>query len=470
MNFSPSALWPQQVSLAVAFNGILCLVFILVLSHNYRLVPEDYYALQGNHRYGVFEQARLVCNQWGGRYFSYLFSFILLYFYEKGMSYAWYFLAGHVMVLWSFYSIISYICNRLLVRIKKSERFLFSLLMVMTLFYLTPGINESWFWVAASPSYYWGLVMAITGIGLLSRKKISWHHLLAAAGCFLYTGSASEPFALMILFFSATALTWFIYNKNIAAVKPWLVVFTFSLAGFLVMYLSKGTADRWMAMPDFTLPTKVKRCAAALVKYYMDFVPSLTARAFLFSPVFFLTGIFLTKTNIVLPKTSFPKFILFVILAYSAIIFLGFSPSCFVMGEAGPLRSWHHTGLYNLFFVAGFFIYSGNHYGPLFLQKITQPEIPKLLFSALLIVISILHFIYLSKQVGIVLNYSKAVDERMALLMALQEKKYKGLLILKKLPDSGLLFSAEIDRDEDFYLNTFLEKGSGLDFKVKAGD
>ncbi len=449
-------------SALIICNGVMALFFISMLGYYYRLVPEDYYAVLGNHKFGLWNQAVVVCNQWGGRFISYFTSFVLLYLHEHGFSYAWYFLAGNCLLLFSFYSIISYIVTRYTLRLALHEKFASSFLVFLALFYLTPGKQESWFWAGASPSYYLGLVLAVTGAAMLCRIQVRWYHALVSSCCFFYACSASEPFALMIIFFISCGIVFSFIRKEKKPLFRLLVVFIFAAAGFLLMYFSKGTANRWMAMPELSLATKLVRWTGAGVKYFIFFFPFQVLVSLLFLPVIFAFGNRI-RSYIRIPEPGAAYFFGISFLAFATIVLLGFLPSCYVMGEAGPLRSWHHTGLYVTAFFLIVYAGCGYRYGSRF--KATGRFI-----TAFLITVTCVHFIYVSWQLSVSKAYAMAVDSRMALLDELQYRGYQGTLTVDPLPDPGLLFPAEIGQEKQFFLNVFLKNGRGLDYDIVVRD
>jgi|GEM_PF-3612886 len=442
----------------IAINWLLLVFFITALGTFYRLVPEDYHAVWGNHQYGPLKQAMVVCDQWGGRFFSYLFSFILIDLHEKGFSFGWYYAAGNIILTCSFYFIFSYINNRYNLPVGKRDIPALSAVAFITLFYLTPGIHESWFWAAASPSYYWGLVMAAAGTALLASEKTRIHRLLLSGMCFLYVCSASEPFALMVLLFFAAGISWSVMMKNRKTMLSLLLPFSFAITGFCLMYFSGGTQNRWQAMPDLQLSEKIMRQGGAFIKYFQLWVPRPLTASLLLAPVLLVLGSFLRTESLLgiqkLQVTIKSTFILYLLL-----IFFSFLPGVFVMGEAGPLRSWHHTGFYNVMLVLTVCILAGNN-----LKEMTG-QLKKML-SVILVSVTVLHACYVFYNLQTAQRHAFAVDARIALIHELKKRDFRGTAVLERLPDSGLLFSAEIGTHKEYFLNRFLRKGLNLEFDV----
>ena len=452
-------IWNNLQRGLIIFNTVLLVTAIALLASFYRLVPEDYYALSGNHQYGILKQAIVVCNQWGGRFFSYLFSFVLLDLYEKGISFTWYFVAGSILIIGSFFSIAAYFFKLFRIEISSIDLLCLACMGFIALFYLTPGIHESWFWVGASTSYYWGLVMAMAGTACLLKNHGRWYHTLAASMCFMYTCSASEPFALMILFFFLVFFAIKLTVKKQEKRLSMALVFCFAAAGFLLMLLSKGTADRWSAMPQLTMQTRLIRLGGAEGRYFIFWFPALAFAALLFTPVLFQAGNALREMRMPFFSLKRSRYFTGILLIYIIIIGLSFMPSCYVMGEAGPLRSWHHIGLYNCVFLFLLLVPAGYWHGK------TIKSRPSIL-SILLVIMSFIHVIFWKIELSTSNTYAHAVDKRIAFLVRLQENHFRGLITLEKLPDPGYLFSAEIGHEKSHSLNVFLKKGLGLDYDM----
>lgn len=440
-------------------NGVLLMLFVCILGHLYRLVPEDYYAVTGNLKYGPWLQMKQVCNTWGGRYFSYYFSFIILDLHQHGFSFAWYYLAGNLILLFSFYAILSSLTIFQNNFKDKKERIGLSFLFFMMLFYLTPGIRESWFWTGASTSYYWGLVMAVAGWALLLKNNSTWFHVIGSGFCFLYTGSASEPFALMNLLF---LLLYFIFNikkKKPGFLIPFSIVILLAFAGFLLMITAQGTANRWMAMPALSLHVMAIRWAGAVAIYFLHWFPQMIFTSLFFAPIILAIG---TRFEFQINNRelkSDKKLILIRISVYVVIIALSFLPAAFVMGEAGPLRSWHHMGIYTVILFFLLFAFAGFH----FRDRIIPTG--KLL-TPYLVIVTCLHAGYLFWQTNKTIRYAHAVDARIEKLNRLKTDQNLHTVSLERLPDSGYLFSAEIGSDSSYYLNLFLKQGLDLPFDV----
>ena len=443
----------------ILLNGLVLLLFICFLGWAYRLVPEDYYAVAGNHRSGPWQQAVQVCQQWGGRLFSYWISFLLLQAHEQGIGFTWYYLVCMVIILLSVNSILKSLSERNVVSIPEADRLAVTAVLYIMLFYLTPGIEESWFWAGASSSYLGGLVTALAGLALVLPLKKSRIRILLAALCFFYSCSASEPFALMIIMFLTVSIFFLAARKSRHTLYWLLIPAMAALSGFLFMFLAKGTTDRWLAMPELDLWIKSKRWAGAVVKFYLFHFPPLLLTSLLTGSFWiYISGKvrirFMEKFN-----SGFRKKSGWLLAAYFIVMALSFLPSCYVMGEAGPLRSWHHTGLYQVVFFSLFYLIAA----PVVLNR---TAFIKNHFTLLLGGLTLAHVIFLLVQVSQTIRYSDAVDQRMSRIQQLKSGSFTGTAHFSKLPPSGYLFSAEISRDSSRAPNSFLKGSLELGFDV----
>lgn len=453
-------MWNKAQQALIIINGIFLLGFVAALGFYYRLVPEDYYAVIGNETYGPWQQAFVVCNTWGGRFFSYLFSFILLDWHQNGFSYLWYMLAGCLIIFFSFYSIISNLTSIAKVDLSRTQNISAASLLFIAIFYFTPGKTESWFWIAASPSYFWGLVMAFAGLAFLLFQPKKWYHIIFSSLCFLYPCSASEPFALLIiLFFLLTFLYNFLHQKPLKNSLLLIPPLFMGLLGFGIMYFASGTSYRLEAMPELSFNTKLFRGIYAMIKYYYTWFPILLLIMVMLLPVLIPPGIYIKFFNEKFSYISPVHFLFISIITYSAILFFSFLPSCMVMGEAGPLRSWHHIAVYNLviYFISG--LYFIQHYAKRITLKKSQ-------ITAIFLFLTCIHLSYLYIEIKKAYVYANAVDKRISYLKALQNGGYKKIIQLEALPPAGLLFSAEINSDKNYYTNKFLKQGLNLEFEV----
>ncbi len=443
----------------ILLNGLLLLLFICFLGWAYRLVPEDYYAVAGNHQSGPWQQAVQVCRQWGGRLFSYWISFLLLQAHEQGIGFTWYYLVCMVIIIMSVYSILKSLSERNFILIAEADRPAVTAVLLIMLFYLTPGIEESWFWAGASSSYLGGLVTALAGLALVLPLTKSWIRILLASLCFFYSCSASEPFALMILLFLTVSIFFLAARKSRHTLYRLLIPALAALSGFLFMILAKGTTDRWMAMPELDLLVKSKRWAGAVVKFYLFHFPPLLLTSLLTGSFWiFISGNvrirFIEKFN-----RGFREKTGWLLATYLTVMALSFLPSCYVMGEAGPLRSWHHTGLYQVAFFSLFYLISG----PVMVNCTT---FIKKHFTFILGGLTLAHSIFLMVQVSQTIRYSEAVDERMSRIRQLKSGTFTGTAYVSALPPSGYLFSAEISGDSSRAPNSFLKNSLSLGFDV----
>ena len=132
------------------------------------------------------------------------------------------------------------------------------------------------------------------------------------------------------------------------------------------------------------------------------------------------------------------------------------------MSEAGPERAWTSLSVFiSIAFVYLFFELGRNNF-------FTLNTINRFYSLTIILISSILILISLN-QYSVLKKYSQAYDMRMAVLEKLSQKKIVGTVYLQKLPPSGLLRTAEINSDPNYFTNQQLKNYFELKFDVVAG-
>ena len=129
------------------------------------------------------------------------------------------------------------------------------------------------------------------------------------------------------------------------------------------------------------------------------------------------------------------------------------------MGEAGPLRSWHHISLY-LTVVSFFVFFYAGYISPK--ESLLRTNYLSIVYSVILL----LNLAMLINQYQVVSFYAISIDERNEYLTELNKKNTSGTVRIKKLPPSGFLFSQEISSDKNDFTNQYMKQGLNLKYDV----
>jgi len=433
---------------------------IPVIGSYYRYVPEDYVALSGIQDFGSWTFAWSCVQSWGGRFLPYYFSFLLIELNEAGIGYFWYYLIFLCTLCFGVYILLKNLLRKSTYQVQSFALINTSIWVVMLLFYSTVGFNESYFWSTASTSYFLQLVFTVLGFALIAIFSIRWYYIVSIYVLFFFSGNASEPFAF-ILFLILGILFFLLYinRSNYRYRLKTILAIIAVLSGFLFTMLLPGTENRMNAMPEISMFVFSKRTLMAGLDYLLLAIPFQLYYLLPYSILFLFVGIKM-RSDTAGKRHSLRSFKWGkTIFTYFILVFISFAPSCFVMGEAGPLRSWHHIGIYTALFILSITFNIGLQYR----GRLLSGQV----FVYLYLVFCISWSAYIFKrQIDKCTNYSLACDQRIALLNELEERGYTGLLILNPLPDPGFLYKQELSNDRNNYVNLFLKENLKLSFDV----
>jgi|GEM_PF-3039194 hypothetical protein len=445
-------------------TGLLFITLITVLAYYIKPVPEDYVVIAIG-KGQLFAYPKILYLTYCGRFLGMVMQDAVIRAVLHGMSPVFYYLPCLIFLLLSLFFILNKLVAKYQLQLSLFTKWNIVLLFSATLFYLTIGEQESWFWLLTS-QYYGIICLAFTaaGIALWMADKSSLFVYVALFFCFFYVGSATEPFALMLILFFVLRLSNAFRANGKRPRTKFFIAFAGCLIGFLSVYIAPGTHSRWQLMPHVTPLLAVRRDIGAVVKFYLYYFPAKIPLMILFGLPCFFIGAYLKKTSTIkLPAIPIFKLILGMAILFTTILSLAFLPCSFVMGEAGPLRSWFHISIYMTLTTWVFFLYLG------YTAK-RESAYSSILFNVVLIVAIGFSLYTIVDQYLTVSLYSARMDDRISQLKDLKKKHTKGVIYLDKLPPSGMLYSGEISKDTANLTNTYLKQGLGLGFSVSLNE
>lgn len=140
-------------------------------------------------------------------------------------------------------------------------------------------------------------------------------------------------------------------------------------------------------------------------------------------------------------------------------IFIFQLPVTYVTQDIAAFRALFPVSLFTLAIFSILFYYLGQ------LSFLSLKMSRTILITALSSII-LLNSYTLINQIKTVPIYSKSYDSRMHFLS--ENRCFEGVLTVCPLPPSGLLHSAEISRDPQYFSNQHLRKGLGIKPKIKV--
>ena len=148
------------------------------------------------------------------------------------------------------------------------------------------------------------------------------------------------------------------------------------------------------------------------------------------------------------------NYLLKVSAAWLLVNFILLFPSCYLLGELPPQRTWILVTFLHCAAIATAGIVAGTYLrGSGMLRIIASAGI-------LMLMVFIVRSIVVQKE--ITGTYAAAVDSRMQFLTTLVNPEDSTTIILERLPSSGMLTSAEIFIDTSDFRNRHLKKFLGM--------
>lgn len=447
--------------------SILFVALLFMLSFYSRLATDDYYFIADVRDNGINGSVYSQYMAWCGRYSA---CYLVDIFYAAfGTDQTWYFiypLASFILLIAGLYLLFSAIAFQFSFALTKTQQLLYSILFTCLLFFLSVDIGETWLWYCSLSSYLWSLIAFVWGLAFLFGDHKPVVSFSISSLSFLFLGGASEVYSaifgllmMVYLIFRYKQLggfSHFIADKNI---KKFLVqYFIFGIA-FVLFLVAPGNYLRDELFPQHEVLNTFFITAKSIVKFGILYLPPRLAYILAFAAPFIVLGqgIRNKHSNWNIPFRSFfwKASILFV-----GVLLLFFLTVAFVMVETGPPRIWFMVSILLSTYLAAICFYAG------YSNFLNEQKTKILSTGGIILAFIILGYTGIN-QFKIVRTYAKANDERVLYLKGLKETILQDtLILLKPLPPSGMLYSAEIKPDTTHFSNKELKMGYDLKFHV----
>ena len=229
----------------------------------------------------------------------------------------------------------------------------------------------------------------------------------------------------------------------------------------MISFIAPGNAIRASWLPEPSFLNSFFITLKSLVRLLLFKMPSQIPWIILFSiPWLYIGFLYGTEKIKITISTLFKKIaISFAFLA--ALCYILLFPACYVLSETGPDRSLSLI----IFSISAFCSLWAFYIG---YKCIRSKNYSEMLFYISVTVIILCISVTSIRQQKTVSLYAKALDQRTSYLLELQQKKNTKTVIVKVLPPSGFLYSAEISKDTNYFGNEHYKLGLFLDFNVKV--
>jgi hypothetical protein len=416
----------------------------IILAINNRPAGDDVEIINTVRKYGVWDAMTVYWNSWNTRWLSILFLNAVVNFYDVVHSFIVY---HFVTIVFLFIAIHRFISSLLLrVNPNPSGKTFYSALLLASFFLVSFNTAENFLWINCNTMYLWSVTGLLFGSAELLKKNLTTSSYLIAAISFFYVGGAFETYAVVALL-ALIAILIYHYRKpikdkrkiNLLLISVFMLCFAFSFE-----LIGSGWRNRHEILGSPAISSALFITVKAIVKMFIWYIPSKIHWLILFFLLWMGFGA-QAKTQVTFRK----HFLLKLFIAFCISTFLLLFPSCYLLRETPPFRTWTLVCflLVLAVTVAGFFT------GQKLKDSIAVPYLSST--ASFVMLILLLKTCIDQKQITTV--YANAFDEREKILLSAQTNIIGGTIELDPLPPPGMLYSAEITSDTTHYKNIHLK-------------
>lgn len=449
------------LAFAFLFCCILFIILFIILAFNNRFSEDDFAFYAAVKKQGIIDASIQNFNSWNSRWASLLLVNSIFYFLSYHSSLLLYHLIEIAFLIFSVFLAIKY---SLIYFFKSVYSFgtilISSILFCLLFFYVTFNKGETWFWVTASGIYLWSISFLCLGAGLILKNKKRFPDFIIISICGIFIGGSSEVLAVTIVFIlSGSILFYRLIQRHTSDLFPVIILFCiFTVTSFFIAYGGHGTQTRRLALPHPDVVNLAWIYVKSMGKLCLLYLPAKIGASLIFGLPFIFLGSLVKKNDKPFVKIS-KKNLFIILIFFFLLVALSIFPVVYILGEAGPERSWTQISFYLAIFSSSSFFILGIQMQNLGIVKVLSTTSILILFFVL-IYDNINQFVLTSA-------YASAVDSRVSELILRKQNNYRGLVELDSLPSSGYLHSAEISADTDYFSNLQLKNALELPFSIK---
>ena len=439
-----------------AIDGLLLIsniIFILtyiVLSVNNRIAHDDFFSIYITDNYGIFNGMQLLYDNWCSRYIALLISFSVASLIKYKITLILYQILLFIIATGSIYLLLYGIKKHFHFSTKKNQLLNYALFICSATFYCSIDVGQTWFWLSSNSTYLLSTMLTLGAFGIVIRKKQTILSIALLVIFALIIGGSNEALSLFCLLTTALSIIYIskksTIKKHFLELKALLLFFSLLLVAFTFLYVGKGNEMRATFFSEIglkeALTLNVKLCAIFVFKS----LPKTLPYCLLFSIVI---SMFLSTNN---NSIRFKKYIYKLLISFFILLLAIYTfqlPITYKTQDLGAERTLYPLTILTLLF----FTYNLKLIGQLLKSRKKEKRI--LTFSALGLLIA-MNFFQLINQKQITTKYATAFDLRMK---KISREINRDFIQLKPLPNSGFLYSAEINQSPSHFTNKQLKQG-----------
>lgn len=441
---------------------LLFFTLIVVVSLNNRPAADDYYYLYCVPQKGILACVSDLYHGYSARWTAYTLAAAVI-------PVKWLFTVSSLFLV-----ILISIASSAIIKVLSKRLYSFSLspvnafitgvMLCSAFFFTTFSVPESWFWMIQVCTYGMSMAAQLFILYCLVSEKKNGLLMLTSA---VFAGGSSESYALVLM---AVLLLLFAFRgklpDKIFPLKYFHFKILLALAGcfisFIIMISSKGNAVRYEALPH-AAPLELSWIVLKTWGKALIIKPFFVLHYYLlYGALAFYTGRLLATGSGILFSEFFSGW-LKPILLLPFMVLIMILPATLVMSGPPPDRAMMQVSFTWTAFILLICFEGGRKLKALSFEKAAMNySVPAWLL--IMIVFNIIQQSVITRQ------YAKAYDERLVFLEHLKAKGNKETVTLKPLPESGMIYSAEISEYEVHFTNSFLKKYLKLNFEIRKAE
>lgn len=335
--------------------------------------------------------------------------------------------------------------------------FLMSCVSFVALYILTPNKKESWYWMAGSVTYLWPIIFLVFGISFLFVKKPNkFDYALSFAAIFL-AGGGNETLSLLICLTFGSFLAYSFITKHMN--RMLLTLFIGAVISFALVYFAPGNSTR--AIGGGSDQMNWFGSAMYAIQTGPNYLFSLVWNnlAVILSLVFCLAFIFPQTVE----KDGLISKIFIAITAPAIVSVIYMLPSFRILGRVPPDRSDITLAFVLLISIVAAAYLLGQIIGSLGNKSSALMTAVGLFAAIMIFVLSFTTTSILASDVYTAKNYSSVFDIVVSELKDAAQSKKTGIITVHKLPESGLIGSADLKGYPDHEKNNAMAGYYGVE-------
>jgi len=396
----------------------------LVLGLGYFQMPvaDDLIYLKAVNDHGVWKSVLLLRNEWNTRWTAILVNQIFLNFIPK----PWLGIVYQSTTLLLILAVFRPIINVINTRAGQFQKLFLSLFFGASLFLLSFGHSDSWFWMCSQPAYLWATLIAFWMISRAFTNQLGIFATATGILAHVYVGGSTEVIALSALIIEGSL---FIFRKRIPYFNTSsMVMGIFALTASMAFAFSgQGAQIRYEYLPA---PNILEGSIIAIKSYFYVLFVGVGSKL----PIIALIA--LTLFPFGRPCTNRGPINWIVILGIGdSVLMITFLITAYTLGDVGPNRVLIHISMILLILA----VLPVLHFSDRF-EKNRKVHLVGIL-SNILLTGHLSFLIY--ANIPLAKAYSEAIIKREHEITEQLAEKRKTI-VLTPLPEAGLLFRAEI--------------------------